>query len=336
MGYARFLLKRTLQGLFVIWGVVTVVFALRYVTPGSPVTFVAPLDASEELRQQIAAEYGLDEPIYVQYADYILGLLPPNVDMGQSYAAGTEVSSQVFAALPRSLELAVAATVVAMVLSIPLGVLSATYRHQPADYGATTFSLVGISTPNFWLGLMLTLLLAVQFNVFPTGGMARVNGSPLLFVDAVALLFSGQPSYLLEWLSYITLPAVTLGTYFTALVTRLTRSGMIDELGKSYITALRAKGLPETLVRFRHALKNTLIPIVTVLGLQLGTLIGGAVITERVFDYPGLGSLIISSINSRYWVLLQGCLIVVGAGFVVVNTTVDALYSYLNPEVALE
>ncbi len=290
MGYSRFLLKRAGQGILVIWGVVTVVFALRYITPGSPVTFIAPLDASQALKQEIAIEYGLNRPIYVQYIDYVIGLLPPNIDMGQSFAAGTSVSSQVFAALPRSLELAVAATLVAVMLSIPLGVISATNRHEPTDYAATTFSLMGISTPNFWLGLMLTLLLAVQFNIFPTGGMARVDGTPLLFTDAVGSLVSGRPQLMITWLSHIILPAVTLGTYFTALVTRLTRSGMLDELGKTYITALRAKGIPETLVRFRHALKNTLVPIVTVLGLQLGTLIGGAVITERVFAWPGLGA----------------------------------------------
>lgn len=335
MGYSRFLLKRAGQGILVIWGVVTVVFALRYITPGSPVTFIAPLDASQALKQEIAIEYGLNRPIYVQYIDYVIGLLPPNIDMGQSFAAGTSVSSQVFAALPRSLELAVAATLVAVMLSIPLGVISATNRHEPTDYAATTFSLMGISTPNFWLGLMLTLLLAVQFNIFPTGGMARVDGTPLLFTDAVGSLVSGRPQLMITWLSHIILPAVTLGTYFTALVTRLTRSGMLDELGKTYITALRAKGIPETLVRFRHALKNTLVPIVTVLGLQLGTLIGGAVITERVFAWPGLGSLLIDAINARQWVILQGCLVVVGAGFVIVNTIVDALYAYLNPEVTV-
>jgi peptide/nickel transport system permease protein len=335
MGYSRFLLKRAGQGILVIWGVVTVVFALRYITPGSPVTFIAPLDASQALKQEIAIEYGLNRPIYVQYIDYVIGLLPPNIDMGQSFAAGTSVSSQVFAALPRSLELAVAATLVAVMLSIPLGVISATNRHEPTDYAATTFSLMGISTPNFWLGLMLTLLLAVQFNIFPTGGMARVGGTPLLFTDAVGSLVSGRPQLMITWLSHIILPAVTLGTYFTALVTRLTRSGMLDELGKTYITALRAKGIPETLVRFRHALKNTLVPIVTVLGLQLGTLIGGAVITERVFAWPGLGSLLIDAINARQWVILQGCLVVVGAGFVIVNTIVDALYAYLNPEVTV-
>ncbi|GGL51450.1 ABC transporter permease [Halocalculus aciditolerans] len=335
MSFARFLTKRVLQGILVVWGVITVVFLLRYVTPGDPVTFIAPLDASPELRQQIAAELGLNRPVYVQYFDYLTDVMMGN--LGSSYITGTSANARIFARLPVTVELALASTVVAVVLSIPLGVVSATRRHQPADYAATTFSLVGISTPNFWLGIMLVLVLSVQFGLFPTSGMARYQGDPLLFVDAVRLFATqGAIQPFVTWLSHITLPAITLGTYFTALVTRLTRSGMLDELGKSYIQALRAKGLPETLTRYRHALKNTLIPIITVLGLQLGTLIGGAVITEAVFDWPGLGTLVIDSINARDWVMIQGCLIVIGVSFVLVNIVVDTLYAYVNPQVVYD
>ena len=328
MSFGRFLTKRALQGIFVVWGVVTVVFLLRFITPGDPVTFVAPLDASPQLRQQIAAELGLNKPLYVQYVEYIAGLLQG--DMGFSYISGTEASTRVFARLPATVELAVVATLVAIVLSIPLGVLSATRRHEPADYAATGFSLAGISTPNFWLGIMLVLLLSVQFNVFPTSRRA------IGFVPALELLAQGNPLGLVAWVKYITLPAITLGTYFTALITRLTRSGMLDELGKTYVRAGRAKGLPETLVRYKHALRNTLIPVITVLGLQLGSLIGGAVITEAVFAWPGLGTLVINSINARDWPLIQGCLIVIGVGFVLVNIGVDALYAYVNPRVVAD
>ncbi|PSP69634.1 peptide ABC transporter permease [Halobacteriales archaeon QH_9_66_26] len=329
MATGRFLLKRAVQGVFVIWGVVTVVFLLRFVTPGSPITFIAPLDASEALRQQIAADLGLNQPIYVQYVDYLVSLLQG--DMGYSYIFDTPAGAFIFSRLPATLELAIAATIVAVVLSIPLGVISATHRHQPADYGATTFSLVGISTPNFWLGIMLVLVLAVQFSLFPTS--RRVVG----FLPAIETLFTeGSVDRLVTWLAHITLPAITLGTYFTALITRLTRSGMLDELGKTYIRASRAKGLPETLVRYKHALRNTLTPVITVVGLQLGTLIGGAVITEAVFAWPGLGSLVIDAINARDWPLIQGSLIVIGAGFVIVNLLVDGLYATLNPQVANE
>jgi peptide/nickel transport system permease protein len=330
MALGRFLLKRTLQGVLVVWGVITVVFGLRFVTPGDPINAIAPLDATQETRQAIARELGLDEPLYVQYANYIFDLL--RGDMGFSYIKGQEAAPLILQKLPATLELAVAATVVAIVLSIPLGVVSATRRNQPVDYGATLFSLGGISTPNFWLGIMLVLVLSVQLDIFKTSG--RGVGVE----DVVTSLFTGDPflDTLITWLTFITLPAITLGTYFTALITRLTRSGMLDELGQSYVRAARAKGLPETLVRYKHALRNTLIPVITVLGLQLGSLIGGAVITEAVFAWPGLGTLVIQSINLRDWPTLQGSLIVIGAGFVLVNILVDTLYAYVNPQVVYD
>jgi peptide/nickel transport system permease protein len=328
MSLARFLIKRGLQGIFVVWGVVTVVFLLRFITPGDPVAFIAPLDASPALREQIARELGLHKPLYVQYGEYLWDLL--HGDMGYSYISGTHASTRIFDKLPATIELAVAATVVAIVLSIPLGVVSATRRHEPVDYAATGFSLAGISTPNFWLGIMLVLLLSVQFDLFPTSRRA------IGFVPALGMLAGGNVLGMVAWVKYITLPAITLGTYFTALITRLTRSEMLDELGKSYIRATRAKGLPETLVRYKHALQNTLIPVITVLGLQLGALIGGAVITEAVFAWPGLGTLVINAINARDWPIIQGSLIVIGASFVVVNIVVDALYAYVNPQVVYD
>lgn len=332
MAYGRFLLKRGLQGLLVVWGVVTVVFLLRFITPGSPVDAVAPLDASPELRARIAAELGVDQPLYVQYLDYLWALL--HGDMGYSYISGIEASTMVLSKLPATLELAVASSIVAIGLSVPLGVISATRRHEPADYAATTFSLVGISTPNFWLGIMMILLLSVQLNLLPTSG--RAFG----FVESFEILFASGFGPFLDaftaWFAHLILPSIALGTYFTALITRLTRSGMLEELGQSYIQATRAKGLPETLVRYKHALRNTLIPVVTVLGLQLGTLIGGAVITEAVFSWPGLGTTLITAINVRDWPILQGSLIVIGCGFVIVNILVDAVYAYLDPRVVAE
>lgn len=327
MSQGRFIAKRVLQGVGVVWGVVSIVFLLRFITPGSAINAVAPLDADRETRQAIARELGLNQPLHVQYGDYLVSLLQG--DMGFSYVRGQEVTTLVFSKLPATVELAVAATVVAIGLSIPLGVVSATRRNQPVDWLATLFSLAGISTPNFWLGIMLILVLAVQLGIFQTSGravaaveVAAALVGPASFVETLRL-----------WLAHITLPAIALGTYFTALVTRLTRSGMLDELGKPYVRAARAKGLPEAVVRYKHALRNTLIPVITVLGLQLGTLIGGAVITEAVFSWPGLGTLVIRSINLRDWPVLQGSLIVIGTSFVLVNILVDVVYSSLDPRV---
>ncbi len=327
MSQGRFVAKRVLQGVGVVWGVVSIVFLLRFITPGSAINAVAPLDADQETRQAIARELGLDQPLHVQYGDYLVSLLQG--DMGFSYVRGQEVTTLVFSKVPATVELAVAATVVAIGLSIPLGVVSATRRNQPVDWLATLFSLAGISTPNFWLGIMLILVLAVQLGIFQTSGRA-------VAAVEVAAAVVGPASFvktLRLWLAHITLPAVALGTYFTALVTRLTRSGMLDELGKPYVRAARAKGLPEAMVRYKHALRNTLIPVITVLGLQLGTLIGGAVITEAVFSWPGLGTLVIRSINLRDWPVLQGSLIVIGTSFVLVNILVDVVYSSLDPRV---
>lgn len=327
MSQGRFIAKRTLQGVGVVWGVVTVVFALRFITPGSAINAVAPLDANQETRRAIARELGLNQPLYAQYGEYLFELVQG--DMGFSYVRGQEVTRLVFSKVPATVELAVTATIVAILLSIPLGVVSATRRNQPVDWLATLFSLAGISTPNFWLGIMMILVLAVQLGIFQTSGRAVAAVEVLAAVVGPASFFET----LRLWLAHITLPAIALGTYFTALVTRLTRSGMLDELGKPYVRAARAKGLPETLVRYKHALRNTLIPVITVLGLQLGTLIGGAVITEAVFSWPGLGTLVIRSISLRDWPVLQGSLIVIGTSFVLVNILVDVVYSSLDPRV---
>ncbi|WP_338729075.1 ABC transporter permease [Haladaptatus sp. DJG-WS-42] len=332
MGLGRFLLKRVLQGVLVIWGVITVVFALRLVSPGDPANVLLPPDVDPATRARVIEELGLNQPLHIQYLDFLAGV--PFGDFGTSLVSNTPVFSRVLARLPATLELAIVATIVAVIIAIPLGVISATRRHEPADYGATIFSLVGISTPNFWLGVMLIILLAVQFNVFPTS--RRPVGLSMVFSMLAAGQFAGAADGFVNWLSHITLPAITLGTYFTALITRLTRSGMLDQLGKTYVRASRAKGLPETLVRYKHVLRNTLIPVITVIGLQLGTLIGGAVITEQVFNWPGLGTLIIDSISRRDWPVIQGSLIVVGVGFVLVNIVVDTLYAYINPRVGFD
>jgi peptide/nickel transport system permease protein len=327
MQYGRFLIRRVVHSLFVIWGAATVVFFLRFLTPGDPVTALTPPDAGTEVRQALRERLGLDEPIYVQYFDYITDLVV--LDLGNSMdVLDRGVLDWIFwTRFLRSIELAISATIIAILIAIPLGVISARRRHSPADYSATLFSLAGISTPNFWLGLMLILLIAVPVGFIPTG-----TPGPL-FHEAVGDSLAGDPSALGDWFRFMILPAITLGTYFTALITRLTRSGMLEEIGKAYVKACRAKGLPETLTMYRHVLRNTLIPIVTILGLQLGTLIGGAIITETVFEWNGLGQLLIERINARDWTMIQGIVIIIAVGFVTINTIVDLIYAYLDPRV---
>ncbi|QFU83923.1 ABC transporter permease [Natronorubrum aibiense] len=329
MTMGKFLVRRILQGVFVIWGVITVMFGLRAVSPGDPATLMLGEGATQELIEHVREQEGLNEPIYVQYFDYLQGMIVG--DFGYSWRSNREVEAMVIERVPATIELAVAATIVAIVIAIPLGVISATRRNESADYGATLFSLLGISTPNFWLGLMLILVLAVWAGIFPNGRR------PVGFGQAIMTLVQYGSVYdLLVWLQYITLPALTLGTYFTALITRLTRSGMVDELGKEYVTASQAKGLPSVLVRYKHVLRNTMIPIITVLGLQLGTLLGGAVITETVFNWPGLGLRLVDALGARDWPLMQGIIVFIAIAFVTINIVVDALYNYLNPQVREE
>ncbi|MFC6752787.1 ABC transporter permease [Halorubrum tibetense] len=329
MSTVKFLLRRTLQAVFVVWGVVTIMFGLRAVSPGDPATLMLGEGATAETIARVRAQEGLDQPIHVQYLDYVQGLLVG--DFGYSWRSNREVEAMVIERIPATLELAIAATMVALVIAIPLGVVSATRRNQPSDYGATLFSLLGISTPNFWLGLMLILLFGVWIGILPTGRR------PVGLGEAIwTLVAFGSVGDLLAWLRHITLPALTLGTYFTALITRLTRSGMVDELGKPYVTATRAKGLPAVLVRYKHVLRNTMIPILTVLGLQMGTLMGGAVITETVFNWPGLGLRLIDALDARDWPLMQGIIVFIAVAFVTINIGVDALYSSLDPRVSDE
>jgi ABC-type dipeptide/oligopeptide/nickel transport system permease component len=324
----RFLAKRLGQGVFVVWGVITATFFLRALSPTNPARLAASPDAPAERVAAIAEELGLNAPIYQQYVNYLASVAQG--DLGYSYITNTAVTPQITVRMAATIELAVCGILFALVLSIPLGVLSATRRNEPPDYAANLASLVGVSTPNFWLAIMLVLLLSVQYNVLPT------SGRPVGFLSAAGALLALNVDPILTWGIHMVLPTVALGTYLMALMTRLTRSGMIEELGKPYVQTNRAKGLPEVLNRYKHALRNSLAPVVTVVGLQLGRLIGGSVVIESVFAWPGIGARFIRAITTADWPMIQGTLIVVGLAYVVVNIGVDAVYTQLDPRVAMD
>lgn len=325
----RYLIKRFAHGIAVVWGAITLIFGLRHISPGSPVNVMTPPTAGPELRERIARELGLHLPLHVQYLEYLGGVV--RGDLGDSYVRGTAVTQLLIERLPATLELAAAATVLALALAIPLGVISATNRDEPLDYGATLGSLLGISTPNFWLGLMLIMVVSVRVGFLPTSG----RGTGLLAAIGM-LLLEADISGLTTWLRHIVLPAITLGTYFMALITRLTRSEMLEELEQEYVQVCRAKGLPEALVLYKHALKNSMLPVITVVGLQVGYLIGGSIVTEVVFAWPGVGSLIIDALTNSDWMIIQGYLILVSISWVSVNILVDVTYTLLDPTVDLE
>ncbi len=313
---AEFIARRLAQGVLVVWGVVTTVFLLRFLSPTNPAVLIAPEDATAETIRRIEEDLGLNEPITVQYLDFMFRAVQG--DLGFSYASNTAVTSRIIGSLPATLELAFASLVFAIAISIPLGIVSAKYRGSKIDYGSNLISLGGLSTPNFWLAIMMVLVLSVQFGLFPT------SGRPF-----------GPTENLSSWIAHMVLPTIALGTYFMALLFRMTRNGVIEESGKEYVTAARGKGLPEPLITYRYILQNSLAPVVTVAGLQLGVLIGGSVVVEAVFAWPGIGSMFIRALNSADWPILQGVLIVVGTGYVLINIIVDVINAQLNPQVAL-
>jgi len=326
MSFNRFAAKRTGHGVLVLFSVVAVLFSIRFIYPGDPAILIAAPDASQEVIQSIREDMGLNEPIYVQFFDYMAGLL--RGDLGTSYVTGTSVSNQIVGRLPATIELGVAATVISIALSIPFGVISATNRNNRIDSVVTISSLVGVSTPNFWLGIILVLVFPVALGILPTGG--REFG----LYEAFSILFTtGDVSAIITWVQHIILPAVTLGTYYTALLTRLTRNGMLEELGQLYIRASRAKGISETLILYKHALRNSLAPLLTILGLQIGRLVGGAVVIEEVFYWPGVGRLFINAIRNLDWPMVQGTLLLTALAIVGANILVDISYAVLNPEV---
>jgi len=300
-----YIAKRLLHTVFVMLAVSVVIFLLLRVVPGDPAQMLLGEMANEERIAETRHSLGLDRPLPIQYAIFMGGLL--RGDLGTSIARNTPVLPLVLSKVPATLQLALAAFGIGVVFAIPLGVISAYYRESRFDYAASFVALLGQSVPVFWSGAMLVLLFAVNLHLLPTSG-------------------SGT------W-QHLVLPATALGAYVMALTMRLVRSGMLDALGEDYIRTARAKGLAERRVVMRHGVMNMLIPVVTVLGLQLGALLGGAVVTETVFSWPGLGSLAIEAISSRDYPVVQAVVLVVSFVYVFLNLGVDVLYALLDPRI---
>ena len=301
----KYILKRILMMIPVIIGVSLLVFLVLKMTPGDPARIVAGSEADEATVEQIREELGLNKPVLIQYVDYMLGLL--RGDMGTSYTNGKPVSEEIFSRMPTTFILAFAGVLVAILIGIPLGIISATKQYSILDYISTLLALIGVAMPNFWLGLMLILLFSLELGWFPSGGAV-------------------------DWTGYV-LPAITLGVGATANFMRTTRSSMLEVIRQDYIRTARAKGAGEGRVVMRHALRNALIPVITVIGLQIGTLLGGAVVNETVFSLPGLGTLMINSINQKNEPVVLGCLITFALIFSLVNLLIDILYAFIDPRI---
>jgi ABC-type dipeptide/oligopeptide/nickel transport system permease component len=300
--------RRVGRLLLTIFLISTIVFFVIRIIPGDPALVVAGMDATQEAITAIRTKLGTDQPLPAQYLQWLWKVV--RFDFGESLISGQPVIKLVFQRFPLTLSLAVLGILISIVIAIPLGVLSAVKRWSLWDYSGMAFSQIGMAIPSFWLGIMLLLIFAVRIQIFPLFGSGSIV--------------------------HLILPAISLGIARAAIILRLTRASMIEELSKEYVITARAKGLTERMVKYKHALKNALLPVITITGIQLGYMLGGAIITEQVFSLPGLGRLFLTGIYQRDFPLIQGGVVFVAIIFSLINFTVDILYSVLNPRIRID
>jgi peptide/nickel transport system permease protein len=301
----RSLLTRLGYTLPILWLVVSVVFLLIHFVPGDPVEQMLGEGARPADISALRHSYGLDQPLGTQYVHYWRGVL--HGDLGRSIRLNDSVTHLVLARYPFTAELTAAALVLALLLAIPAGISAALHRGQTRDHVLSVVSLLGLSFPSFALGPILILLVSIKLGWLPVSGAGD--------------------------LSHLVLPAVTMGSALAAILTRMVRTSMLEELGQDYIRTARAKGLPERTVVYKHAQRNAMIPVLTLIGLQFGALLAGAIVTETIFSWPGIGRLTVSAISNRDYPLLQGCILAVGLTYVLVNLATDVLYMVVNPRI---
>jgi peptide/nickel transport system permease protein len=303
-----YVVRRILLAVPTILGVVTVVFIVVRLLPGDPARAVAGLLASPAEIARIRHQFGLDQPLPVQYVTFVAGLM--RGDFGTSNVTGQPVMAEIGARLPYTIELTVIATLIAVVIGMAMGVLSAARHGSVLDLAISALSVFGVSMPVYWLGLMLIILFAVDFRLLPAGG----TDDPLGFV----------------------LPSFTLSVFSIGLIARMTRSSTLEVLKEDYIRTARAKGVGRVGVLVYHALRNSLLPVITAIGLQFGALLGGAVLTETVFSWPGVGRLLVASILNRDYPVVEGAVLIFSASYIVVNLLVDLSYGFADPRVRYE
>jgi ABC-type dipeptide/oligopeptide/nickel transport system permease component len=330
----RYLLRRLLLTIPVLLGVATLVFALIHLVPGDPAQSMLGEGASPQEVTALRHSLGLDRPLLSQYAAFLSGVA--RGDLGTSFRYGTPVAREIGARLYRTAQLAVAAMAVAICIAIPLGILAAVFRGTAVDYAAMTFALAGISMPNFWLGPLLAILFAVKLGWLPVAGTGSVGHLVLpaitLGAALAAILARMTRASLLEELRELYLTAAALA----AILARMTRASLLEELRELYLTAARARGLSRTRAILVHAFRNSLIPIVTIVGLQFGAVLTGTIITETIFAWPGVGRLLIQSINFRDYPLVQGCILFISFTYVLVNLLTDLTYGFLDPRIRFD
>lgn len=329
----RYLIKRLLLIIPVLLGVSIIVFFLVRLAPGDPAKILAGEHASPEFIRTVREKWGLDRPVIVQYFIWLRSVL--RGDLGISIATHNPVLREILSRFPATLELSLVAMGIAIVVGITAGIVAAVRQYSLVDYLSMTGALFGISMPVFWLGLMLMLIFGLRLNLFPISGrlspeieLRTITG--LYLLDA---LLTANGKAFLNALSHLVLPGVALGTIPAALIARMTRSSMLEVIRQDFIRTERAKGLPERMVIYKHALRNALIPIVTVIGMEFGLLLGGAILTETVFAWPGLGRYTVDAVYARDYPAIQGAVLFIAFIFVLVNLATDLLYAAINPRI---
>lgn len=322
----QYVLRRLVSLVFILLGVSVLVFLLVHLAPGDPVRIMLGEEATVEDVERLNRIYGFDRPLPTQYLLWIGNAL--RGDLGVSIRSQLPVSTLIYERMPATLELSLWALIIAIGVGVPLGVLSAVRRNTWIDFGSMFAALVGVAAPNFWVGLILLSGIALHVAWLPIGGRGPSLGDALL---ALVTRFDGVPLW--DHLRYALLPALALGTSIMALITRLTRSSLLEVLGRDYVRTARAKGLRGLTVVYGHALKNALLPVVTVVGVQFGALLGGSIVIEVVYSWPGVGRLIVNAISQRDFPVVQGSVLMLAAVFAVVNLLVDLSYSLINPRI---
>ena len=305
---ARYLMRRLLLTVPVLLGVATLVFALIHLVPGDPAQTMLGESAAPEEVARLRTQLGLDKPLLEQYVGFVKGVA--HGDLGTSFRYGTPVAREIRQRAPDTALLAVCAMAAAIVFAIPLGIIAAMFRGTFVDHAAMTVALAGISMPNFWLGPLLAILFAVKLGWLPVAGSGTA------------------------W--HLVLPAATLGAALAAILARMTRASLLEELRELYLLAARARGLSRVRAILRHAFRNSLIPVVTIIGLQFGAVLTGTIITETIFAWPGVGRLLIQAINFRDYPLVQGCILFISITYVAMNLMTDLTYGWLDPRIRYE
>jgi len=303
-----YFIRRVFLAVPVLLGVATLVFSMIHLVPGDPAQAMLGDGAAPQDVAELRTSLGLDQPLLTQYVSFLRHAITG--DLGKSFRTGQPVTTMIVERVPATAELAFAAMTVAILIAIPLGVIAAVWRGTIVDFGAMTFALAGVSIPNFWLGPILAIVFAVELGWLPVSGRGT--------------------------LAHLVLPAISLGLALAAILARMTRASLLDELSELYVRAARARGVSRTAAIASHALRNSLVPLLTIIALQFGAVLTGAVITETIFAWPGIGRLLIQSIGFRDYPMVQGCILLIAVTYVTVNLVTDLMYGFLDPRIRYE